>query len=103
MHPRDNGSSLLRGNDKLYSIKGSNTLDDGAGKVLFIFKEDNDHDPVKDFKIGEDKLSLNEIAGVEGYKYLTITNNDEGNAVIIWNTNDSIMLEGYIPGETHQG
>ena len=51
------------GRDFLYGHEGDDQLAGGTGRDTFIYntKAANGHDVIKDFKIGEDKISLTDV------------------------------------------
>ena len=115
------GNDALRGgvgNDTLWGGIDDDNLAGGRDRDKFVFATGHGNDTITDFTRGEDVICLRRVddghlgvvdvpgaggddatrfpgeGGPQGFDALTITGTDEGDAVITWGTEDSILLEG---------
>ena len=85
------------GNDTLEGGRGDDELNGGSGADLFLYKGNNvGDDVIENFNTDEDIIDLVGLTGVDDPSDVTIVYED-GDAIITWGTNDSIVVENVAP------
>jgi Ca2+-binding RTX toxin-like protein len=89
------------GDDRIYGNLGNDTLFGGEGDDEFAFLSGDGQDTVADFGDG-DTISLRtdiNDTGVQSFADLTITENENGDAVIDLGGDNSLTVDGVSPDE----
>ncbi|MBP2302769.1 hypothetical protein [Azospirillum picis] len=86
------------GDDVLAGDRGADTLSGGAGADLFVFASGSGKDVITDFNAAEgDRLRL---ADGQGY---SLRSDGAGNAVIVFSTEDEVVLRGISQAQVQAG
>jgi Ca2+-binding RTX toxin-like protein len=80
------------GADHLWGGAGNDTLIGGEGADVFHFADGFGVDLVSDFKVGEDKVDMTGVAGLDSFDQLQVAN-VEGGAAVIFN-GQAILFSG---------
>jgi Ca2+-binding RTX toxin-like protein len=89
------------GDDRIYGNLGNDTLFGGAGDDEFAFLSGDGQDTVADFGDGDTISLAADIndTGIQRFADLTITENENGDAVIDLGGDNSLTIEGVSAGE----
>ncbi|MGF1500970.1 MAG: M10 family metallopeptidase [Paracoccaceae bacterium] len=90
----ETGDDVLSGGeraDSLYGGRGDDTLTGGGGVDVFRFETGDDRDRVTDFELGIDLIGF---SGPGSYAALSIVDDGLGNALILYGSDDWVILEG---------
>ncbi len=95
--------NVFSGNDQLVSGASNDYMwgdfryivsaDVKFGHDKFVFKENNGHDEIADFRVGEDKIEIRGIEGLTAFSQLQITV-QAGSSIITLGTDDTVTVIG---------